>query len=42
VDDPYAGVGVAVNAALVPLGQTKRPLQIEVVTRQVEIVSAGE
>jgi hypothetical protein len=39
---PHAGVGVPVNAALVPLGQAKGALQAQVVDGEVEVVPACE
>jgi hypothetical protein len=42
VDDPHARVSVTMNAPLVPLGQTKGSLQIQIIDRQLDVVSARE
>jgi len=42
LDDSYSGMGMAVNAALVALGETEGTFQVEVVQREVEVVTAHE
>jgi hypothetical protein len=41
-DDPHAGVTVAVDPTLMPLGEAKPPLQVEVVLHSVDLVPTGE
>ncbi len=42
MDDPDAGVGMAVNAALVALGEAEGALQVQIVAREVGSVAARE
>lgn len=42
VDDPYSGMGVAVNPAFVALGLAKKALQVKVVTGQARIIATDE